>query len=49
MAYFAQCFHLDRQKIIQADVANLLEVEFIYEVEYPDWQTNVVLPNNGGK
>lgn len=32
-----------------SDVANLLEVEFIYEVEYPDWQTNVVLPNKGGK
>ena len=36
-------FYLDRQKIIQSEVDKLLDVEFIREVEYPEWLANVVV------
>ena len=43
-------FHPDRQKIIQVEVDKLLTVEFIREVEYPDWLKNVVVvPKKRGK
>ena len=32
-----RCYHLDKQRIIQAEVEKLLTVGFIREVEYPEW------------
>lgn len=43
-------FHLNSQKVIQDEVDKLLAVEFIRQVEYPDWLANVVVvPKKGGK
>ena len=36
-------FHLDRRKIIQTEVDNLLVAGFIREVKYPEWLANVVV------
>ena len=36
-------FYPDRQKIIQSEMDKLLDVEFIREVEYPEWLANVVV------
>ena len=45
-----QCFHPNRQKIIQTEIDKLLAVGFIREVEYPDWLANmVVIPKKRGK
>ena len=41
-------FHLDSHQVIQAEVDNLLRVEFIKEVKYPEWLANmVVVPKKG--
>ena len=46
----ARRFHLDHHQIIQAEVDNLLKIEFIREVKYPEWLANVVVvPKKGGK
>ena len=43
-------FHMDRQKIIQAEINKLLAVGFIREVEYPEWLENVVvIPKKNNK
>ena len=34
---------MDCQKIIQTEVDKLLAIEFIKEVNYPDWLANVVV------
>ena len=45
-----RCFHLDRHRIIQMEVDNLLRAGLIREVKYPEWLANVVLvPKKGGK
>ena len=36
-------FHLDRHKVIQAEVDNLLKARFIREIKYPEWLANVVV------
>ena len=36
-------FHLDRHRIIQTEVDNLLSAGFIREVKYPEWLANVVV------
>ncbi|RVW31365.1 Retrovirus-related Pol polyprotein from transposon 17.6 [Vitis vinifera] len=43
-------FHQDKQRVIQSEVDKLLTIEFIKEVEYPDWLANVmVVPKKNGK
>ena len=43
-------FHSDHHQIIQTEVDNLLKVDFIREVKYPEWLANVVVvPKKGGK
>ena len=43
-------FHMDRQKIIQAEIDKLLAAGFIREVEYPEYLANVVVVSKkGGK
>lgn len=45
-----RCFHLDGQKIIQAEVDKLLAAGFIMEVEYSKWLANfVVIPKKEGR
>ena len=36
-------FALNRCKAINEDVAELLKVNFICKVNYPDWLTNIIL------
>ena len=38
-----RCFALERQKVINEEVGNLLQADAIREVEYPEWLANVVL------
>ena len=38
-----KCFALERQKVINEEVGNLLQADAIREVEYPEWLANVVL------
>ena len=43
-------FHPDRHLVIQTEVDNLLQNEFIRVVKYPDWLANVVVvPKKGNK
>ena len=43
-------FHLDRHLVIQIEVDNLLQNEFIKVVKYPEWLANVVVvPKKGNK
>ena len=43
-------FHLDRHRIIQTKLDNLLRTSFIREVKYPEWLANVVVvPKKGSK
>ena len=43
-------FHHAHHQIIQTEVNNLLEVDFIREVKYPEWLAKVVVvPKKGSK
>ena len=43
-------FHPDLHQVIQTEVDNLLEAEFIREIKYPEWLANVVVvPKKGEK
>ena len=45
-----RCFHLDRYRVIQTEVDNLIRSGFIKEAKYPEWLANVmVVPKKGGK
>ena len=43
-------FHSTQQEVIKQEVANLLEVGFIKEIQYLEWLSNVVVvPKKNGK
>ena len=42
-------FHLDRHRVIKAEVDNLLKARFIREIKYPEWLANVVIVLKKGK
>lgn len=39
-------FATERKKVIETEVAKLLEVKFIEEIAYPDWLANVIVVKN---